>query len=55
MKYRIKNVFSLNADTGKPETNYMLQKRVFGRWEGVRQYVNRFEAESEKKRREESQ
>lgn len=45
MKFKIAEVFSNNALTGAPETNYMVRKRVWGRWQDVRQFVDKFEAE----------
>ena len=43
-KTRVKAVFSLNAETGQPQTNYMVQKRVWGIWKNVRQYINERDA-----------
>jgi hypothetical protein len=48
-KYRITPQFSLNGFTGTPETNYMLEKRVWGRWEGVQMYITAEEAEEQKR------
>lgn len=45
-RYRITKQFSLDAKTGMPETNYMVERKVglFGRWEGVRMFVTEFAA-----------
>lgn len=44
-KYRITPLYSLNAMTSVPETNYMLEKRVWGKWEGVQMYITHEQAE----------
>jgi hypothetical protein len=31
--------------TSVPETNYMLEKRVWGKWEGVQMYITHEQAE----------
>jgi hypothetical protein len=41
MKWRIDNVFSLNSEHLYPETNYMVQKRVWGVWENVQMFVQK--------------
>lgn len=48
-KYRIKPVFSVNAEKGFPEINYMVEKKegIFGRWTGVRMFVTELRAQKE--------
>jgi len=48
-KYRIESVFSLDGLTGQPQLNYMLQKRVWGKWENVQMFVTMRQAEEAKK------
>lgn len=48
-KYRITPQFSRNGFTGAPETNYMLEKRVWGRWEGVQMFITEEDAWEEQR------
>ena len=49
MKYRIARVFSVNAETGFPETNYMLQAKAFLKpWRDVQMFVLEQDAEKAK-------
>lgn len=45
-KYRITRQFSLNAENGFPETNFMVEKKegLFGKWTGVRMFVTEIRA-----------
>ena len=50
MKVRIAEVFSLNAFSGEPETNYMVQTRRWGRWGDVRQHTKESDAKAHKEK-----
>lgn len=49
MKYRITKQYSLDAMTGIPQSNYMVEskKNLFSPWLGVQMFVTRKEAEEE--------
>ena len=46
MKYRIEDRWSLNAITGAPELNFMVQSKrhFFAKWKDVQQFTTRYEA-----------
>lgn len=48
-KYRLTPQFSVNAENGRPEINYMLEEKkgLLGRWTGVQMFVTREEAAEE--------
>lgn len=48
-KYRLTPQFSVNAENGFPEINYMLEEKkgLLGRWTGVQMFVTKAEAEEE--------
>ena len=50
-KYRLTPQFSVNAENGFPEINYMLEEKkgLLGRWTGVQMFVTKDEAERELK------
>jgi hypothetical protein len=44
-KYRIAEVYSLNAFDSSPETNFMVEKWVKGTWDSVQMFIHEEEAE----------